>query len=183
MALRLSGARLLASALRSAQHQQALTATVALSTVGRRAFSVEGTFGDKERAEEVKKEKKSEQMPPSPIVRLCISTRASFSFLGGPRVPHFSAPSCRGRLLLSPAGGIRAKEALPPSERDGFSLPLSPPEGDEPLVLSTFNLSTPDHPSKPRNQKKNFNSASTSARRTSACSASSSRKSRRRQTR
>ena len=53
MALRLSGARLLASALRSAQ-QQASTTTAA-STAGRRAFSVEGTFGDKERAEEVRR--------------------------------------------------------------------------------------------------------------------------------
>ena len=54
MALRLSGARLLASALRSAQQQASTTSAAAASTAGRRAFSVEGTFGDKERAEEVR---------------------------------------------------------------------------------------------------------------------------------
>ena len=57
--LRLSG-RFLASALRSssaasqAQATTTTTATSAVSTAGRRAFSVEGTFGDKERAEEVR---------------------------------------------------------------------------------------------------------------------------------
>jgi hypothetical protein len=59
MALRLSG-RFLASALRSssaASQAQGTTTTAAsaVSKAGRRAFSsIEGTFGDKERAEEVR---------------------------------------------------------------------------------------------------------------------------------
>jgi hypothetical protein len=119
--LRLSGARLLASALRSAQQQASATTIAAASTAGRRTFSsIEGTFGDKERAEEVRKELQlcpnahHQSSPLSSIQTRPLATLPAVSF------PCSSAPSSRRHSRLPIRASALAGGAISPSKRDGF---------------------------------------------------------------